>query len=366
MIIDKILLFPYYLTLVIRNKLYDNNYIKSFKFDIPVICVGNITAGGTGKTPMVEMLVRMLKDEYKIGVVSRGYKRKSKGYLVVNTDDSYTMVGDEPLQIKRKFPDIIVAVDSSRKRAIEKLLLLEEDQRPNLIILDDAFQYREIKADLSIVLIDYSRPIFKDHLIPFGHLRDLPSQIKRADLVIVTKANIDIETEDRIEWRNRLHLSHSQPLFFSRISYETPLPVFKTDFDNRYLYSKSAILFTGIANDSSIRNNLVGTYKLQSTISFSDHHDFSQSDIKIIEDTSNQHPTSVIMTTEKDAQRICENKFVKEEIKSKMFYLPIKSEIIPEINSSQRIIYEEFNHLGEQQIRKHIIFAHFLKQLPII
>ncbi len=361
MIIDKILLFPYYLTLLIRNHLYDKGSIKSVSFDVPIICVGNITVGGTGKTPMVEMLVRMYMNDYRIAVISRGYKRKSRGYREVLRDDSYSDVGDEPIQIKRKFPEITVVVDSSRKKAIEHLLAQDEKSRPTLIILDDAFQHRKVVPSVSIVLVDSSRPTYHDHLIPFGKLRDLPSQIKRADIVVVTKVSEDITDEDRERWRSKLRLSESQSLFFSQIGYREPKPVFVEGNDNRYIYSKSAILFTGIANDSSIRNFIMGKYKLNEIMSFDDHHVFSSSEIRSIDACSKRYPTSVVFTTEKDAQRIVGHRAITSNLRSKLFYIPIKTEIIPKIEPSMRVFPEEMGDIGESQFKESIHFDNIKK-----
>lgn len=351
MFIDKTLLFPYYLTLKWRNSLYDRGKKKIYSYDIPVICVGNITVGGTGKTPHSEMLISLLKDKYKIALVSRGYKRKTKGYKEVSVDDYYTEVGDEPLQIKRKFPDIKVVVDASRRRAIDKLLSLSPDERPTLVILDDAFQHRKVKPSLSIVLVDHSKPVFQDHLLPIGTLRDLPYQIHRADIVIVTKVPEYLEQDERDLWREKLRLNDSQILLFSKIAYEEPKPLFPDEVDNRYLYSKSAVVFSGIADDTSLKNYLMGQYKLKSVIRYADHHDFAPSEIRHIDYVSHCYATSVVITTEKDAQRLFKNKTITENLKSKLFYLPIKSEIIPDTSDMPRVISEEMNEIGESQMK---------------
>lgn len=339
----------YRIILKCRHSLYDSGRKKSYRFDVPVISVGNITVGGTGKTPHSELLIRLLKEQYKIALISRGYKRNTKGFREVSVDDSFLSVGDEPLQIKRKFPDITVVVDASRKRAIDTLLALPDEKKPTLIILDDAFQHRRIIPALSIVLVDHSRPIFEDSLLPFGRLRDLPSQIKRADMVIVTKVPDYLEVGERGMWRDRLRLSNSQPLLFSKISYGQPTALFPESVDNRYLYSKTAVLFTGIANDFPLRNHLVGQYKLKSIIRFSDHHEFSSSEVRQIDYISKCNATSVVLTTEKDAQRLLQHKDLTENLKSKLFYIPIESEIIPDTTEIPRTIPEEMKEIGEKQ-----------------
>ena len=168
MILSKVFLFPYWLALRIRHKRYDSGWAKSVRHEVPVISVGNVNVGGTGKTPMVEYLVNLLQGDCRVAVLSRGYKRKGKGFHLVEPDDPAQLVGDEPLQIKRKFPDVPVAVDKDRNHGVEQLLALPEGQRPELILLDDGFQYRRLKPSTDLVLVDYNRPIFEDNLLPLG------------------------------------------------------------------------------------------------------------------------------------------------------------------------------------------------------
>ena len=169
--IDRLLLFPYAIVLAVRNLFYDKGVLKSYPSVLPSICVGNITVGGTGKTPAVEMLIRLYRDSRRIAVVSRGYGRRTKGFRTVSVEDNYRDVGDEPLQIKRKFPDVAVVVDASRRRAVDALAAMSPDVRPDLVILDDAFQHRRLRPDFSIVLVSSTRPVFKDSLLPIGRLR---------------------------------------------------------------------------------------------------------------------------------------------------------------------------------------------------
>lgn len=321
--IDRILLFPYFLTLKLRHYLYDKGYKKSYKYDIPIISIGNITVGGTGKTPHAEMIIRELADKHRVALISRGYGRKTKGYKVVEVGDNHLDVGDEPLQIKRKFPSITVAVDSSRKRAIDTLLSLPEDERPTVIILDDAFQHRQITPSTSIVLVDYNRPIFNDHLLPFGRLRDLPQRISAADIVIVTKTPWYDENPDPTKWRKQLHLSPEQKLYFSKIDYCDFKPVFPGIGDNRYIYSPKAILFTGIANNKPFVDYIVGKYHIEEILQFSDHKNFSTQDIKKIISLSRKYTTAAIITTEKDAQRLRYHPAVTQDLKRRLLYLEI-------------------------------------------
>lgn len=328
--VNKILLAPYYFVLKTRNFFYDQGVFKSKSYDIPIICIGNITVGGTGKTPHTEYFIEQLMAEHRIAVVSRGYGRKTKGFRIVETTSSPKDCGDEPLQIKRKFPNVAVVVDSNRIRAIDTLLALPEDQRPQLIILDDAFQHRAVKATVNILLIDYNRPVSKDMLMPFGRLRDLPEQKKRADIVIVTKCPCDPEIEERREWKEREGIRDNQLLFFSSIDYSAPLEVFETA-DRRYVYSKFALIITGIANPKPLLNYLKRSYKIDKSLKFSDHHYFNKLDIFRINRGSARYPKCVILTTEKDSQRLYTVSTLSEEVKKRMFYLPIKVTIYNDI-----------------------------------
>lgn len=351
----KILLSPYYLILYIRHALYNWNLIRSRTFDKPVISIGNINVGGTGKTPHCELLVRLLKDDYKVAVISRGYKRKSKGFRIVSTEDSYKTVGDEPLQIKLKFPDITVAVDKSRSKAIERLNALPKDQQPDLYILDDAFQHRKIKPSRSIVLIDYYRPVWRDLLLPFGNLRDLPSRIKSADIIVVTKSPEYVPENDREMWRKRLKLKPEQSLLFSKINYSEPSPVHPETADSRYVYSKKAILFTGIVNNQPLINYLINSYQLFSVINFGDHHNFKKKDLRRIARISEKSPTSVLLTTEKDAQRVRNHPGLTSSLRSKLFYVPIEVSVIPSQDSSISLVEQEKQEIGAQEL-KNLLF----------
>ena len=340
---SKILLFPYWIALKIRHFLYDKGIKKSYSFPIPVICIGNITVGGTGKTPHAEMIIGMLKGKYRIALLSRGYKRKTKGFRIASDTDTFEHIGDEPLQIKHKFPDIIVAVCEDRCEGIGKLLALPEDIRPQLIILDGAFQHRRVKPSHSIVLINWNNPIFSDNLLPLGRLRDLPEQIKRADSVIVTKAPRFGEHDGIIdeelaavqaapverEWRAKLGLGKEQSLCFSSIFYGEPLGVDPKMADNRYIYSGSAVFFTGIANDTQFRDHISGKYKILNSIKFPDHYSFTKTNIKDINNWAALYPTSVVFTTEKDSKRLIGNPYLSEDLKRRLFYIPIEVRIIP-------------------------------------
>lgn len=350
---SKLFLFPYWCILAIRNKLYDKGYKKSERHEIPVISLGNITVGGTGKTPHTEMIVRLLKDRYKIAVISRGYKRKSKGFHIVQITDDYTLCGDEPLQIKLKFPDIVVAVCKDRNLAIKKV---REDYGVNMVILDDAFQYRKITPSCNILLVNYNNSISNGDLLPIGSLRDLPSQTKRADIVIITKSpNFALEdgneyddialervNAEEIRWRKELSLKEEQKIFFSTLKYEDIKPIFEDCANRRYIYSKFVICFSGIANDYHFKSQLVGTYKIVGQLKFSDHNNYSQSDINKIVRLARRQSEAALITTEKDCMRLKNNPYIPADIKERLFYLPVDCKVIPPIklqeflNSIQR------------------------------
>ena len=322
--------------------MYDHGLKKAHTADVPTICVGNITVGGTGKTPHTEMILRTLMQDVdwgakNIAVLSRGYKRKTRGFQQVMADGTAREYGDEPLQIKRKFPFITVAVDKSRKEGCSFLsnpglmetskkarrCMHKEFPKADLIILDDAFQHRALKPTVSVVLVDYNRPIFKDSLMPLGKLRDLPQRIKAADIVIVSKCPTYLDAWERSKWTEALGITENQHIFFTSIGYDQSQAIF-SEGDPRYLYTQRLILFSGIANDRPLRNYLSDSYKIVRHFDFPDHHKFTKADISTIHRAAQTFPTSVVMTTEKDCQRIRDCKSVPDNLKQRMFYAPIK------------------------------------------
>ena len=348
-----LLLFPYWVTLKVRHLIYNKGLKKVHTPSVPSICIGNITVGGTGKTPHTEMIIRTLTQHEEwagknIAVLSRGYKRKSKGFQLVPAGGTAKHFGDEPLQIKQKFPEITVAVDKSRiegcgfltdpaslKTSKKGRRCMHKDlQKADIIIFDDAFQHRAIKAGVNIVLVDYNRPIFKDSLMPIGKLRDLPERIKAADIVIVSKCPKYMEEEEKPVWRKRLKLTENQHLFFTYISYDTPCAVFP-EGDPHYIYAPKLILFSGIANDTPLRRHLSDSYQIVKHFNFPDHHKFSRSDINSIRNAAEAYPTSVVMTTEKDCQRVRDSKTVPESLKKRLFYTPIKTEFVSQEEKEQ-------------------------------
>lgn len=353
----KIVLAPYYLVLKLRHALYDSGVWKVCKCEVPTICVGNIAAGGTGKTPHTEMILQTLlgSDDWgdkNIAVLSRGHKRTSSGFQQVTTDGSAAFYGDEPLQIKRKFPNITVAVDRTRIEGCDFLCHpdhLETAKKgrkckvktldpADIIVLDDAFQYRSLKAHLNIVLVDYNRPISKDCLLPFGRLRDLPGRLGKADIIIVTKCPTYLEDDERIRFlkdtdisdydlttcRGTFRKDKRVTVLFTSINYCPPKPVYEDLADPRFVYSKKLILFSGIAKDTPLRRFLSDKYQLVKRFNFMDHHKYSKMDIQRILFASMNNPTAVVVTTEKDCQRVSDYKRVPELLKERLFQVPIK------------------------------------------
>lgn len=368
--LDQTILFPYWLTLKLRNRMYNRGFIlKSQKAELPSICVGNIAAGGTGKTPHVEMIIRMLagipewcgKD---VAVLSRGYKRKSKGFQQVMEDGSAAFCGDEPLQIKRNCPTATVAVHNDRLEGCRILAhpeILSDPKhartvdktfpRPEIVILDDAFQHRKISPDVNIVLVDYNHMPDRDHLLPLGRLRDLPERLGEADILIVSKCPAYMTDEEKVEAAARAGVRNydcstcegerrngvRQKLFFTFIAYESPRPVFE-GADTRYVYSKKAILFTGIAKDTPLRRYLSDSYKLVRTFSFPDHHAFTKGDLRSIDSAIKAWPTAAVATTQKDACRMRDcKKNVSPALQERLFEVPIRVEFLsPEEKSEFR------------------------------
>lgn len=335
----------YKLILKIRDRRFRRPGYKFFQPDVPSICVGNITVGGTGKTPMIELLIKLLQEseqwrDKQLAVVSLGYKRSSKGFQQVLADSNADAFGDEPLQIKKKFPKVTVVVDKDRveackllcepskmaKKRVARKCWHREFPKADFILFDDAFQYRKLKAYKNIVLVDYNRPIFDDTYLPFGYLRDLRERIHDADIVVVTKAPQELEPGERDEFMRKLGVQ-DKPVFFTYIKYNTPRPAFP-ETEPRYLYSEKVIMATGIAKDTALRNHLSDNHKVIKRFAFPDHHKFAWGDIQKINAASVKHSTAALMTTEKDLQRFVDFQGLPLHLKERMFVVPIETEFI--------------------------------------
>lgn len=318
-----------------RNKLFDLKILKSKSYDIPIICIGNLSTGGTGKSPMTEYVIRLLIKNCRVATLSRGYGRKSSGYLDVSSDDKATLVGDEPLQFARKFKEVQVAVCEDRQTGIETLL--SKNSPPEVIILDDAFQHRKVEAGLNIVLTSYGDLYVDDYVLPMGNLREPKIGASRADLIVVTKCPKGMTLEEQQTISSKLNLTASQNLYFSTIVYDETV---HSEWDSVTLNSlkvKNVTLVTGIANPKPLVNFLKHYGLSFEHKSFKDHHNFSESEIKELE------TLDAIVTTEKDFVRL------RSSLKMKnLFYIPINTEIIGNATSLDNTILDFANSFSNK------------------
>lgn len=328
----KLFLYPisaiYGLIVSIRNFMYDYKIFKSTEFEIPVISIGNITVGGTGKTPHTEYLVDLLRKQFKVVTISRGYKRKTKGFQEVEVGSLATAIGDEPLQIKTKFSDIQVIVDEKRVHAIENIQKQEASQLPDIILLDDAFQHRSVSAGINILLIDFTRPIDKDTLMPVGRLRESKWQMRRANVIIYTKCPQEISPITRRIIMKDVNLRPYQNLFFTTMVYQPLAPVFPDQaIPTPKLASDkvSVLLVTGIANPEHLHKYLSNFSDDITDLKFPDHHNFSAFNIQQIEQkfAAIQAENKIIITTEKDSMRL-KDMDLSLSLKENLFYIPLK------------------------------------------
>lgn len=345
-----ILLYPfsllYGLVTWLRNFLFDTGALSTVEFPFPVICVGNITVGGTGKTPHTEYITDLLRKNFRVATLSRGYKRTTRGFLVVTINSTVSEAGDEPMQIFRNFPDIIVAVDSNRVRGVKKIL--QEYPDTEVIILDDGFQHRSITPGFSILLNDFDRLIGRDHMLPFGDLRESKENMKRSDIILVTKTPEDISAIQRRILVKEIDKKSYQNLYFTSLKYKLPVPVFKgPEFHYDINSNCGVVLVTGIANPQPLKKYLEKSHNEIVHLSFPDHHNFAEKDLKNIVSAFNNLKSEArcLFTTEKDAVRLREFTNFAEPIKSAFYYIPIG---IHFLNDDK----DEFDNLIIDYVRK--------------
>ncbi len=339
----------------LRHKMFDTGVLKSTEFDIPIVCVGNITVGGTGKTPHIEYLISLLSQSYQIAVLSRGYKRKSKGFLVVEPHSHSKMVGDEPKQIKLKFPDIPVAVCEKRVDGVHRLRELFPNI--NLILLDDGFQHRYIQTWLNIVLMDYEHPVYEDHLLPWGRLRDLPSRMDKADIVIVTKCPSDIKPIDMRVISKHLNLYPYQSLFFTKIRSYAPIPLYGNEYNCPPLRpGQDVIVMAAIANPDYLIRSVSRHYHIVDTLIFSDHHSYKTRDLKVMEEAiSHGGKDAVILVTDKDAVKLSNSRKIPEHIKRRLYRIPIEIDFINDfVNNNETTFFNKLT-LYVTQNQRHAV-----------
>ena len=319
----------YGLAVIIRNELFELNILKTRRFDIPVISVGNITVGGSGKTPHVEYLIRLLKDKMKVAVLSRGYKRKSRGYVLAGNNTPMREIGDEPYQMKIKFPDIRVAVDKKRCEGIDRLTTDEETKDTDVILLDDAFQHRYVQPGINILLVDYHRLIIYDKLLPAGRLREPLSGKHRADIVIITKCPNTLNPIDYRVLSKAMELYPFQQLYFTKLEYCPLEPIFHKGLSIPLteIRGKNVLLLTGIASPRQLETDInayTGNNAL-TMLSFPDHHSFTQKDIRRINEAfAGMEAPRMIITTEKDQARLMGIETLSDDVKDNIYALPIK------------------------------------------
>ncbi len=320
----------YGLAVKLRNLLFDVGVLKSRNFDVPIISVGNITVGGTGKTPHVEYLIELLHQKFRVAVLSRGYKRKSHGYLVASANTTVRDIGDEPFQMKQKFPDITIAVDKNRCHGIDQLT--SDDEKLDVILLDDAFQHRYVKPGINILLVDYHRLIIYDRLLPAGRLREPLSGKNRADIVIVTKCPRDLKPMEYRVITKAMNLYPYQKLFFTTISYGELRPMSPArPLSLKDLKDLQALLLTGIASPKQMVHDLSPYVKRLHPLTFSDHHHFKRKDVERINRAFAALPSpKLIITTEKDAARLNGVEGLSDDVRKHLYVMPIKIEFMQE------------------------------------
>ena len=312
----------------IRNALFDMGVLPSVSYDIPIINVGNITVGGTGKTPHVEYLIRLLSGRYRVAVLSRGYKRKTRGYILSTVATTMEEIGDEPWQIKQKFPEVYVAVDANRRHGIERLMKDEATKDVQVILLDDAYQHRYVKAGQNILLVDYHRIISDDCLLPAGCLRERASASRRASTVIVTKCPQHITAMGFRVILSALNLRPYQHLFFSTFTYGTMHMLWGDGTMKPDMLRKDNIhvlLLTGIGNPRQMEQDVRRFAQHITSLAFPDHHYYTKRDAEAIQQALSALPKPrVIITTEKDAARLRHLEGLSEEVRQNTYVLPIE------------------------------------------
>lgn len=321
--IARVLLVPfsllYGLIVFVRNRLYDTGVFPSFSFQVPVIGVGNLSMGGTGKTPHIEYLIRLLGNKYRLAVLSRGYGRKSRGFLEVTPEMDATLSGDEPLQMKRKFPEVTIAVCEQRKEGIEQLLARSA---PDVVLLDDNFQHRRVNAGFQILLTSYAHPFWRDCMFPAGYLRDNRFESRRADVVVVTKC-----PEGTPPLRGGIIRQINKPLFYSILEYQEAFHIDRTHERLSLAHAQGAkelLLVSGIASPAELQAYLRSQGHKVSHLRFGDHHAFSMADLQTLESAfmALHNTETFVITTEKDAARLS-GLPIAPPVRERLFVLPV-------------------------------------------
>ena len=338
----RILLLPiaqiYHIVLTIRHKLYDWHILKSTRFKKSVICVGNLNFGGTGKTPHTEYLINLLKDDFRVATLSRGYGRKTKGFKLADASCTYEDLGDEPLQYFKKFPEIQVAVDEDRVDGVRKLIL--NPNNAETILLDDAFQHRRIKAGLNILLTEYQHLYCDDFLFPAGTLRDVKSAAKRAQIIVVSKSPKDLSEEDKNRIIGKLKPHEEQKVFFSYLEYSDLQPLNEKAKTISTENADAVMAFCGIANPKPFVEDLKKRYKTVDFLPFADHHPYTENDVNAIlkrfENLCGEK--KIIVTTEKDVARLTNSPYLCQFETAPLYGLPVSVHLHEEEKFNKEIL----------------------------
>ncbi len=303
----------------LRNKCFDAGILTSQSYDLPIISVGNITVGGTGKTPLTEYIIRLLKDEHRLCLLSRGYKRQTKGALLAEPGCTAETIGDEPFQVLQKFPEMDVVVAEKR---IEGMELIQNRTKAELVLMDDAYQHRYVKPGLSILVVDYNRPLWKDCPFPAGNLRETSKGQERADVIVVNKCPENFSDEDKALWLQKLKVNSHQQVFFTSIVYGTPKPLLENN-PVQLPRKNEAVALAGIAQPAEFLKYLEKKYPLGTKLVYPDHHHFTESDLNHI--GNELEGNKVLVTTEKDSVRL---KVLPDALKQRCWFIPIELKVL--------------------------------------
>ena len=330
--------FLYGLGVNLRNQLFDWRILPSRSYDVPIICIGNITVGGTGKTPHTEYLIKLLQKDFQVAVLSRGYKRKTKNFVLATLETPMMNIGDEPYQMKQKFPHVHVAVDADRCNGVEQLCAPNISPEVDVVLLDDAYQHRYVKPGINILLVDYHRMIGEDALLPAGRLREPEREKNRANIVIVTKCPPNMKPMDYRIINKQMELFPYQKLYFSTLTYDELTPLVHNAKDTppatRPLSSiekdEKVLLLTGIASPKQLLQDLEQYTSHIKTATFPDHHAFTAKDIAQVKRQFDLmgEGKKLIITTEKDATRLINHPHLDETLKNSIYILPVKIEFL--------------------------------------
>lgn len=322
----KIASYFYGLGVWLRNRMFDAGILRSERFDIPIICIGNITAGGTGKTPMAETIIAHFAPMRRVALLSRGYGRRTEGYIEVEVDSFYRDTGDEPLQIKLKYPQTLVVVCEKRAEAIRRIR--EEHPEIDLIVMDDGFQHRRVEAKVNIVVVDATRPIDNDSLLPYGRLRDTKKSLSRAAYFVVTKCPEDMSPLDIRLWRKSLVSAAYQMVYFSRLENSEPRALYPDEADVEVREGGDVILVAGIGNPHPFEVAAAKRYNVRHKLIYEDHHVYRVRDARDMASAVEMYPDAAVIMTEKDAVKLRFGGKIPAQVRRRLYYVPVRHRFI--------------------------------------